>query len=72
MYVFSSPGFLKDDFMTYLTEKAVKNGETALLKQRAKFLLCHASSGYKNAIEEMLGDPAIQNQLADVKAASEV
>ena len=45
---------------------------TALLKQRSKFLKAHTSSGYKKAIDELLGNPDFRTQLNQVKAVDEV
>jgi len=67
-----SPGFIKDDFVKFMTETATRQGDTALLKQRSKIILTHATSGHKNAIDDMLGNPELQAQLLDVKAAEEV
>ena len=70
--IFLSPGFLKDDFMRYLTAKAVRVGDLEFIKQKSKFLKAHTSSGYKKAIEELLGNPEFSQQLLAVKAADEV
>jgi protein pelota len=67
-----SPGFLKDDFMTYFEDQCIKLGDTPLLRQKAKFFKTHTSSGHKHSIEEILCDPALKSQLLDVKAAGEV
>ena len=67
-----SPGFLKDDFMTFLLEAAERRGDVEFLRNKSKFIRTHASSGHKKSIEEMLGDPAVRGQLGDVKAADEV
>ena len=50
-----SPGFLKDDFMKYFTEKAVRVGDVQFIKQKSKFLKAHTSSGHKRSIDELLG-----------------
>ena len=67
-----SPGFLKDDFMKYLLAKAIRVGDMEFVKQKSKFLKAHTSSGYKKAIEELLGNPEFSQQLLAVKAADEV
>ena len=36
-------------------------------EQRSKFLLTHASSGFKHALKEVLEDPAVSVRLADTK-----
>lgn len=67
-----SPGFYKDDFMRFLIDHATRVGDTPFLKQRSKFIKAHTSSGFKRAIDELLGDPDFQSRLGDVKAADEV
>ena len=67
-----SPGFLKDDFYVYMENIATRQGDSAFLKQKSKFLRGHASSGHKKAIDEMLGNPDIQSQMEDIKATKEV
>jgi len=66
-----SPGFLKDDFLTYLLDRAVREECSLLLKNKAKFVKAHTSSGHKRAIEEMLSDPAVSGLVGEVKAADE-
>ena len=38
----ASPGFVKDDFFTYLKTESVRNNERSLIEQanRNKFVLC--------------------------------
>ena len=43
-----------------------------LLENKAKFVLCHASSGFKHSLREVLQDPALQARLSDTKASEEV
>jgi len=70
--IVGSPGFWGEDFLRFFFEEATRRGDRELLKQRSKFIKAHASSGYKHAIAEMLGNPDIQSQLGDVKSADEV
>jgi protein pelota len=70
--VVGSPGFLKDDFMKYLNENAVRRGDSVLVQNKSKFLKVHATSGHKNAIEEALLSEEVKSQLLDVKAVGEV
>lgn len=67
-----SPGFLKEDLLQYMMERATRQGETAFLKQRSKIVTSHASSGYKKAIDDLLGNPDLRTQLLDIRAADEV
>ena len=43
-----------------------------LIENKSKFVLVHASSGHKRAVEDILGQPAVQSRLADTKAAEEI
>lgn len=67
----ASPGFLKDDFFTYLIKDATEQGNKQLLENRGKFMLVHSSSGFKHSLREVMQDPAVSQKLADVKAADE-
>lgn len=58
--------------MKYLLAKAIRVGDMEFVKQKSKFLKAHTSSGYKKAIEELLGNPEFSQQLLAVKAADEV
>lgn len=53
----ASPGFVKDDFFKVMLEQAVRQDDKLLLENRSKFVLCHASSGHKHALDEVLSDP---------------
>ena len=68
----ASPGFVKDHFFAFLMDYAVKNDTKVLIENKNKFVLVHASSGFKHSLKEVLADPLIQTRLADTKAASEV
>ena len=67
-----SPGFLRDDFMTYMLERAVREENSVLIKNKLKFVKAHTSSGYRRAVDELLGNPELLAQIGDVKAADEV
>ncbi|TDH73557.1 uncharacterized protein CCR75_004710 [Bremia lactucae] len=68
----ASPGFVKDDFFKFLIEQAVRQDDKLILENKLKFVSCHASSGHKHALDEVLCDPKIQSQVADTKAATDV
>uniref|UniRef100_A0AAR2J093 Protein pelota homolog n=1 Tax=Pygocentrus nattereri TaxID=42514 RepID=A0AAR2J093_PYGNA len=68
----ASPGFVKDQFMTYLFKEAVRQDCKVLLENRPKFMLVHSSSGHKYSLKEILSDPAVTSRLSDTKAAGEV
>jgi stalled ribosome rescue protein Dom34 len=44
----ASPGFLKDDFLKWMFAEAVKNGEKVITDNKAKFVACQSSSGFKS------------------------
>nr|CAG4638488.1 EOG090X07BV [Cyclestheria hislopi] len=68
----ASPGFVKDQFFDYMMQWALKNDSRVLLENKSKFLLLHASSGFKHSLKEVLADPAVTGRMADTKAAAEV
>ncbi|KAG7325425.1 hypothetical protein KOW79_011741 [Hemibagrus wyckioides] len=68
----ASPGFVKDQFITYLFKEAVRQECKVLLENRSKFMLVHASSGHKYSLKEVLSDPTVTSRLSDTKAAGEV
>jgi len=71
--IVSSPGYVKDDFFKYLVEESSRRSDLKdLLKNKDRFILVHASSGYTQALDQVLSDPGIQTRLADVQAAREV
>lgn len=43
-----------------------------LIENKSKFILVHASSGHKRAVEDILSQPAVQARLADTKASEEI
>ncbi|CAM9157079.1 unnamed protein product [Hapterophycus canaliculatus] len=67
-----SPGFVKDDFFEFLNLEAVRREERVLIENKSKFVLVHASSGHKHAVEEILSQPSVQTRLADTKASEEI
>lgn len=68
----ASPGFVKDQFYQYIMEQAIKTDNKIILENKSKIVLCHASSGFKHSLKEILSDPLLQNRLADTKAAKEM
>jgi len=55
-----------------MMEQAVRQDDKLILENKSKFILCHASSGHKHALDEVLTDPKVQSQLQDTKAAGDV
>jgi len=68
----ASPGFVKDQFFEYMFLQAVNSDNKVLLDNKSKFMLIHASSGFKHSLKEVLQDPAVIAKMSDTKAAGEV
>jgi len=68
----ASPGFVKDQFFDYMIQQAVKTDNKVILENKSKFMLVHASSGFKHSLKEVLQDPAVIAKMSDTKAAGEV
>lgn len=47
----ASPGFVKDQFISYLFKEAVRQDNKTLLENRPKFMLVHSSSGHKYSLK---------------------
>jgi len=68
----ASPGFVRQQFFDYMYQQAVKTDNKLLFENKGKFILVHASSGFKHSLKEVLQDPAIQARLENTKATEEV
>lgn len=66
-----SPGFIKDDFFAYAMQESVRREDRPMIENKAKFVLCHASSGHKHALEEVFADPGIMSRMQNTKVAKE-
>jgi hypothetical protein len=58
--------------MKYTLDRAVREEGSTIFKNKSKFLKVHSSSGFKNAIEELLTTRETISLLSDVKAVDEV
>lgn len=47
----ASPGFVRDQFFEYMFQQAVKSDIKVLLDNKSKFMLVHASSGFKHSLK---------------------
>ncbi|KZC13304.1 PREDICTED: protein pelota [Dufourea novaeangliae] len=70
--ILASPGFVKDQYMDYMLEKAIKSDNKLILENKGKFLLVHSSSGFKHSLKEVLAEPAVVSRISDTKASGEV
>lgn len=69
----ASPAFVKDAFFEYMMEQAALVPKyKVILDNKSKFMLVHASSGFKHSLKEVLQDPAVVVKMSDTKAAGEV
>eukprot|EP00939_MAST-03C_sp_MAST-3C-sp1_P003138 g3138.t1 len=69
----ASPGFIKESFMKYMYDQAVRRPEMKhLFEHKKKIALVKTTSGHKHALNEVLGDAAVMSRLSDTKAAKEV
>lgn len=66
----ASPGFVKDQFFAYLTAKCAEI--RVLADNRSKFVLVHSSSGYTNAMAEILQDASVVDRVSSTMAVGEV
>mmetsp|Transcript_41875 Transcript_41875/g.118745 ORF Transcript_41875/g.118745 Transcript_41875/m.118745 type:complete len:435 (+) Transcript_41875:93-1397(+) len=70
----AGPGFVRDDFLKWMWQEAQTKGQSAasLLSNRGFFVSARASSAYKQALNEILNDPAVQQKLQDTQATKQV
>jgi protein pelota len=68
----ASPGFVKDQFFEYMYQQATKTDIKVLIENKSKFMLVHASSGFKHSLKEVLQDQSVVAKMSDTKAAGEV
>ncbi|XP_012152382.1 pelota mRNA surveillance and ribosome rescue factor [Megachile rotundata] len=70
--ILASPGFVKDQYMDYMIQQAIKSDNKIILENKSKFLLVHSSSGFKHSLKEVLAEPAVVSRISETKAAGEV
>lgn len=68
----ASPGFVKDEFFKYTMLEASRQDLRKVIDNKNKMILCHASSGHKHALDEVLTRPEIQSRLSKTKAVGEI
>lgn len=51
--ILASPGFVRDQFMSYMIQQAVKTENKLIIENKSKFILVHASSGFKHSLRGM-------------------
>ncbi|XP_053987891.1 protein pelota [Hylaeus volcanicus] len=70
--ILASPGFVKDQYMDYMIQQAIKTDNKPIIENKSKFLLVHSSSGFKHSLKEILAEPAVMSRISETKAAGEV
>eukprot|EP01125_Pyxidicula_operculata_P005563 TRINITY_DN1957_c2_g1_i5.p1 TRINITY_DN1957_c2_g1~~TRINITY_DN1957_c2_g1_i5.p1 ORF type:complete len:333 (-),score=104.88 TRINITY_DN1957_c2_g1_i5:61-1059(-) len=70
--IIAGPGFTKDQFLTFLTSKAVQKEDKKIIENKSKILIAFASSAHKPALKEVLQDKVVLEKMQDTKAAKEV
>ena len=71
--IVASPGFTKDQFGNFLADSTSNNKHyETILKNMSKFIYVHSSSGYKQALQEVLAKPEILSQIKNTKAADDI
>lgn len=70
--VLAGPGFVKDDYMTWMMDRANKGGDTHILQKKSTFVTAHASCVHRQALKELLADEQVQKSIANTKAAEHI
>ena len=69
--VLAGPGFVKDQWWEYARGEMEKRELRELAASKSKWVLCHASCGYKHALKEVFSSGEMAARLSDTKAATE-
>lgn len=70
--VIGSPGFIKDEFYSYMMSESIKSDDKLIQSNKHKFILCHSSSGYKHSIDELLSNPTVLSRIENTRAYDEI
>jgi protein pelota len=71
--IVAGPGFTKDQFGNFLTDSVSNNKHYEIIQKNLnKFIYVHASNGYKQALQEVLGKPEVLSQIKNTKAADDI
>lgn len=62
-----SPGFVAQDFVSYVNQESVRREDRSLIENKSKFVVCRASSGHKHALEEVFADPNVMSQMVRLR-----
>lgn len=67
--ILASPGFTAQALHKALLDVAIKEDNKVIVRNKAKFLVVHSSTGYLQGLEEILKDPSVQKTLTNTKYA---
>lgn len=73
--VIASPGFVKDDFFTFLMQTASSGSRSELkpfIEHKSKIILAHSSSGNSRSLPQALADQTVASRLSDTRAAGDI
>lgn len=70
--ILASPGFLAQSLLSEINSLSQKIDDKLLIRNKSKFIVSHASTGYLQGLQESLKDPNLQRQLSDTKFAKEI
>lgn len=68
--ILAGPGFVKDDFLSWMFLRATQSGDTPILTRKSMFNPAHTSCVHKQALKELLADTQVQKAIAHTKAAA--
>lgn len=68
--VLAGPGFVKEDFQTWMLQRATQLGDTVVLQKKSVFVVSHTSCVHRQALKELLADEQVQKSIANTKAAA--
>ncbi|CAE8718014.1 unnamed protein product [Polarella glacialis] len=66
----AGPGFVKDDFLVWMLQRATQTGDTQILQKKSLFVCARASCVHKQALKELLADEQVQKSITNTKAAA--
>lgn len=68
----AGPGFVKDDFLTWMVNRAMQAGDDQILKKKSTFVAVHASCVHRQALKELLADEQVQKSISNTKAMEHI
>jgi protein pelota len=72
LFIVASPGIVRDEFLTYMSQQAERPEYSILKANQSKIVSVKTSTGYKGSLSEALADATVMAKLKDTKAYKEV